>query len=59
MHYWVPAKKSERIIPDLKAHSIVRSLQKKQYLSSLKDIRQVKSKLRIYDIEKGSNGAYL
>jgi hypothetical protein len=54
MHYWVPAKKTERPIPDIKSHSLVFSLRKKQFLSSLKDIRQVKCKLRVYDIEKGS-----
>ena len=53
MHYWVSARKSERSMPDIKAHSLVRNLQKKQFLSSLQDIRQVKCKLREYDIEKG------
>lgn len=53
MHFWVPAKKSERPIPDIKAHSLIRGLQKKQFLCSLKDIRQVRCKLREYDIEKG------
>ena len=37
-------------MPDLKAHSLVRNLQKKQFLNSLKDIRQVICKLKSYDI---------
>jgi hypothetical protein len=53
MHFWVPARKSERPMPDIKAHSLVRNLQKKQFLSSLQDIRQVRCKLKDYDIEKG------
>lgn len=59
MHYWTQARKSERPMPDLKAHSLVRNLQKKQFLSSLKDIRQVTCKLKAYDIEKGKEGAHL
>ena len=50
MHYWVAARKTERPIPDLKSHSLIRNFQKKQYLSSLKDLKQIKCKLVHYDI---------
>jgi len=50
MHYWVSPRKTERPIPDLKVHSLIRAIQKKQYLSSLKDLKQVKCKLVYYDI---------
>lgn len=59
MHYWVPARASERPIPDLKTHSLVRILHKKQFLNSLKDLREVVCQLKKYDINQGKDGAYL
>ena len=43
----------------MKTHSLVRILHKKQFLNSLKDIREVPCQLKKYDINKGRDGAYL
>lgn len=59
MHYWVSAKPAERPIPDLKTHSLVRILHKRQYLNSLRDIREVSCQLKRYDINRDKDGAYL
>lgn len=53
MHYWVQARKQERPIPDVKAHFLIRNVQKRQYLSSLRDIKDVTTNLRNFDIVKG------
>lgn len=59
MHFWVSARPTQRPIPDLKTHSLVRILHKKQFLNSLKDIREVACQLKKYDINQGREGAYL
>jgi len=59
MHYWVKSKKSERIIPDIKSHSLVRLQHKKLFKSALWDLRIVKTKLRKFDIESGTKKAYI
>jgi len=59
MHYWMAARKADRPIPDINSHSLVRNLQKKQFLNSLKDIKQVRCKLKAFDIKLGKSKAYL
>ena len=59
MHYWVPARKAERCIPDINAHFLIKNVQKKLYKVSLRDLKDVRSKLKRYDIEKGRENSYL
>ena len=59
MHYWILARQSERPIPDVNAHFLIKNVQKKQYLNSLKDLRSVVNKLKIYDINVGRDQAFM
>jgi hypothetical protein len=59
MHYWTFARKEDRPIPDINSHVLVRNLQKRQFLNSLKDIKQVRCQLKAFDINKGKPKAYL